>query len=76
MRVKRFGFSVLPCGCLASRYHEAGTTDVLYIEERGGNCIHHMTGLPATTGPATMANLDPSALDAVEPQSVWPRLPR
>ena len=70
MRVKRFGFSVLACGCLASRYREAGRNDVLYVEERGPHCQHHQTGRPAMLDQAT--DVARTALNSVDVRSVWP----
>ena len=70
MRVKLFGFTVLPCGCLTSRYREAGSNDELYVEEHGPRCLRHQDPQPALDDHAT--GLAPIALDSVEVRSVWP----
>jgi len=41
--VRLLGFSTLPCGCVVGRYLElAGNREVVYVEEKGGECATHL----------------------------------
>jgi hypothetical protein len=40
--VRLLGFSTLACGCVVGRYLElVGNREVVYVEEKGGECISH-----------------------------------
>jgi len=40
--VRLLGFSTLACGCVVGRYLElAGDREVVYVEEKGGECVSH-----------------------------------
>lgn len=40
--VRLLGFSTLACGCVVGRYLElAGNREVMYVEEKGGDCTNH-----------------------------------
>lgn len=40
--VRLLGFSTLTCGCVVGRYLElAGNREVVYVEEKGGECASH-----------------------------------
>ena len=47
--VKLFGFTILPCGCVASRYRDARGI-ALRVEEAGTDCLRHRVGLPPNAG--------------------------
>ncbi len=41
--VRLLGFSTLACGCVVGRYLElAGNREVVYVEEKGGECASHL----------------------------------
>jgi hypothetical protein len=41
--VRLLGFSTLACGCVVGRYLElAGNREVVYVEEKGGDCESHL----------------------------------
>jgi hypothetical protein len=41
--VRLLGFSTLSCGCVVGRYLElAGNREVVYVEEKGGECPSHL----------------------------------
>jgi hypothetical protein len=40
--VRLLGFSTLACGCVVGRYLElVGNREVVYVEEKGGECASH-----------------------------------
>ena len=40
--VRLLGFSTLACGCVVGRYLElSGGREVVYVEEKGGDCATH-----------------------------------
>jgi hypothetical protein len=41
--VRLLGFSTLACGCVVGRYLElSGAREVVYVEEKGGDCANHL----------------------------------
>jgi hypothetical protein len=41
--VRLLGFATLTCGCVVGRYLElAGNREVVYVEEKGGECASHL----------------------------------
>lgn len=58
--VRLLGFTTLACGCVTGRYREVAThREVIYVEEKGHDCVHPAHRRNHTLAPARFGNPAP-----------------